>query len=630
LPVLALLAVAGTRAAAQPANDNFADAEEISGFSGSIGGSNVGATKQPGEPNHGLNTGGTSIWYVWQAPISGTAAFDTLGSTFDTTFGAYIGNAVGALTSVGQGDDVFDYFAFRGNWRVLVGSASRIRFPVQAGVIYHIAVDGYNDATPVVGDVVLNWQVEPRPANDNIANALVLTGDSGFLVAENAGATKETGEANHAGNSGGASIWFRWTPSISGTARILTGGSLTDIPDSMDTLLAVYTSTNIGSGAIAANDNNGTSLRSLVNFAVLSGTTYWIAVDGKNLGTGAVHGKIALTWTVGTPAANNSFANAKVLTGKCGLVKGSTFAATKEGAEPDHAGDRGGASVWFSWTAPESGPAVFSSMGSPFFDTLMGVYTGNSVNGLTEINSNDDVDFGNNIFSSRVEFDAVAGTTYRIALDGYRGTNAAASQSVYFLSWGNNVPLNDDFFGGEILNGSSGSVQGCNYFATTEIGEPSHGGDGFSIWYQWTPPASGVATISLESSILDTVLAVYTGDGVESLTVVAQNDDIAFTTWQSRVRFIAQEGVNYRIAVDSLVFDGPIQLDYSLSAPPILGITRTAGVVTINWAGPYRLQSTDALANPSSATVWTDVPRVSPVTLPINGAGNQFFRAIFP
>jgi hypothetical protein len=397
----------------------------------------------------------------------------------------------------------------------------------------------------------------------------------------------------------------------------------------MDTLLAVYTSTNAGAVAIAFNDNNATSVRSLVNFSVQSGTTYWIAVDGKNLATGVVIGKISLSWTVGIPAGNNSFANPRILTGKCGLVKGSTFSATKEGAEPDHAGDRGGSSVWFSWTAPEDGPAVFSSMGSPFFDTLMGVYTGTAVNGLTEINSNDDVDFGNDIFSSRVPFDAVAGTTYRIALDGYRGTNAAANQGIYFLSWGNNPPANDEFFGGEILNGLSGSVQGCNFLASAEIGEPSHGGDGHSIWYQWTPPASGVATVSLESSLLDTVLAVYTGDGLEALTQVAQNDDLSLTVWQSRVRFIAEAGINYRIAVDSLAYDGAIQLDYSLSPPPTLGITRTGRNVTINWSGPYRLQSTDALADPSSATVWTDIPVVAPVTLPING-GNQFFRAIFP
>jgi len=44
---------------------------------------------------------------------------------------------------------------------------------------------------------------------------------------------------------------------------------------------------------------------------------------------------------------------------------------------------------------------------------------------------------------------------------------------------------------------------------------------------------------------------------------------------------------------------------------------------------PYRLQKTDVLQTPSSATVWTDVPGGSPATVPI-GPGNAFFRLIRP
>ena len=48
------------------------------------------------------------------------------------------------------------------------------------------------------------------------------------------------------------------------------------------------------------------------------------------------------------------------------------------------------------------------------FDTLLGVYTGSAVNALTEIASNDD----NGGPQSKVQFSAVAGTTYYIAVDG--------------------------------------------------------------------------------------------------------------------------------------------------------------------------------------------------------------------
>jgi hypothetical protein len=51
---------------------------------------------------------------------------------------------------------------------------------------------------------------------------------------------------------------------------------------------------------------------------------------------------------------------------------------------------------------------------------LLGVYTGNAVNSLTPIAKNDDIDLGINVQSS-VTFAAVAGTTYKIAVDGFDG-----------------------------------------------------------------------------------------------------------------------------------------------------------------------------------------------------------------
>ena len=36
-------------------------------------GSNVGATKEPGEPDHAGDPGGASVWYTWTAPADGVA-----------------------------------------------------------------------------------------------------------------------------------------------------------------------------------------------------------------------------------------------------------------------------------------------------------------------------------------------------------------------------------------------------------------------------------------------------------------------------------------------------------------------------------------------------------------------------
>src|SRR3954463_16264776 len=81
---------------------------------------------------------------------------------------------------------------------------------------------------------------QAQPANDNFANAWLLSGAVVTTNGTTAGASKETGEPNHAGNIGGRSIWFNWIAPRSGQIRIDTIGSASGFNGS-DTLLAVYT-----------------------------------------------------------------------------------------------------------------------------------------------------------------------------------------------------------------------------------------------------------------------------------------------------------------------------------------------------------------------------------------------------
>jgi hypothetical protein len=129
-----------------PANDNFANAVELVGPAGTVTGSSSNATKEAGEPAHAGNGGGHSVWYRWTAPTSGTATFDTVGSTFDTLLAAYTGGTVSALSALTSNDDIQDG----------VIRASRISFPVTAGMTYRIALDGWNGD---FGSITLNWNL---------------------------------------------------------------------------------------------------------------------------------------------------------------------------------------------------------------------------------------------------------------------------------------------------------------------------------------------------------------------------------------------------------------------------------------------------------------------------------------
>jgi trypsin len=116
-------------------------------------------------------------------------------------------------------------------------------------------------------------------------------------------------------------------------------------------------------------------------------------------------------------------------------------------------------------------------------------------------------------------------------------------------------PLTNDAFATPQVISAGSSVIANNLDATAEGGEPAHGGaaGGHSVWYSWTAPSAGMATVSLCGSNFDTTLGVYTGDAVNALTVVAGNDDACGASSQST--FTVTAGTNYRIAVDGFVGD---------------------------------------------------------------------------
>ena len=119
-----------------------------------------------------------------------------------------------------------------------------------------------------------------------------------------------------------------------------------------------------------------------------------------------------------------------MLAGPSGSITSSNAAAGKEPGEPDHAGEPGGRSVWFRWTAPGTGDFTFNTAGSEI-ETLLAIYTGASVNALTLVASNNSV-FGGPDRSAT--FPATAGTTYSIAIDGFLRQAGMFALQWYMLS----------------------------------------------------------------------------------------------------------------------------------------------------------------------------------------------------
>jgi thiol-disulfide isomerase/thioredoxin len=123
--------------------------------------------------------------------------------------------------------------------------------------------------------------------------------------------------------------------------------------------------------------------------------------------------------------ANDDFANATALTGLTNFVISANGGATAEPGEGGHADSTCSNSVWWTWQAPFTGSVGISTVGSSF-DTLLAVYTGDSVSNLQAVADNDDdIDGGFGIVTSSLVFRALAGETYRIVVDGYNGATGA-------------------------------------------------------------------------------------------------------------------------------------------------------------------------------------------------------------
>jgi len=281
---------------------------------------------------------------------------------------------------------------------------------------------------------------------------------------------------------------------------------------------------------------------------------------------------------VAAPPGNDAFSAAEALTGREVTTSGTNKDATKEAGEPDHAGKAGGASVWYEWTAPAGGTTVVSTCGTPVLDTVLAVYTGDAVNALSEVASNDD-SCG---LQSTVSFAAEEGVTYRIAVDAVAGATGLFDLGVFLR------PPNDDFADAQVLAGDTGRAEGTNEGASSEPGEPELGPG--SVWYRWTAPSSGPATFETCGSSFDTLLSVWTGSTLDELSLVAASDDQCGLA--SAVHFEAVAGTVYNIAVSGwggetgdvvLVWDrspGPPDPPFSDESPTISGIPRDGETLT--------------------------------------------------
>ena len=397
------------------------------------------------------------------------------------------------------------------------------------------------------------------PPNDDFANAVALAGSFPLTASgNNSNATVEIGEPDYVGATVAThSVWWKWTADTTTDVRVRVSDSSIPVIFGVYTGASVGTLTNVmGPGGIVP---------------VASGTTYYFSLDGLNGSEGDVALEVDLAF--GAPD-NDNFNDRTVLGGSSFSVDGDNEGATMEEGEDNHGSTEVGASIWYSWTAPASAAMELDTLLSGLEDTVLAVYTGSVVSNLTLIAENDDYGDQEEEYRSFLTFDAIAGTEYQIAVAGYAGGRGLVTLR---LALGEAGPVNDFFADAIAVSGSSVSVLGTTVNATLELNEPDHDPavlNSSSVWWSWQSSNALRVEVDTFGSNFDTILGVYTGSSIDSLTLVAQNNKAAGTD-QSWLSFDAEAGETYWIAVDGQGGDeGAVSLNLFAVSPEITSLFR--------------------------------------------------------
>ena len=194
--LLGILALPHTCLAA-PANDDFANAEPMTGRHAWTDGDTTGATVEPGEPQDGGPFTETT-WYSYVAPVDGMAVADTFDQRTIAAITIFTGDSLANLQRLGGSNDLpYDTANFQ------EARARAVGVTVGEQLWVRIATQGFEHPYTVhVGTV---------PANDDQDLAQIIAPTATSLSGDAAGATvsADTGTADTTGHAGFGDLWYR-------------------------------------------------------------------------------------------------------------------------------------------------------------------------------------------------------------------------------------------------------------------------------------------------------------------------------------------------------------------------------------------------------------------------------------
>ncbi len=363
-----------------PANDNFTNATKVLANGGSFLTNNKRATTEDSEPGHaGVESAAASLWWQFTPTNNATVLIDTAGSAADTIVAVYTNSTLATLQSVVSADDV----GTRQQSFVLLNG--------KAGVPYRIAIASHD--TNSTGTIRL--AITPGGIPDTNAPSVVISSPlSGLTQSTNRLMMTGTAIDPDPSPSGLQEIQFRVTSTAQGGNHSWSGGSR----------WVTYS-------LISTNWTRAIGLFEGLNT---------IEVTVRDVaGNQSTPVSIEATYRALDPV-NDFLVNALALTGLADTNTVNTLNATKEVGEPNHADNPGGKSAWWKFQPPFDGVLSLTTSNSTF-DTLLAIYSGSTMTGLTAVAYNDDVVPGELGGVSALSVPVRSNTLYRIAVDGFNG-----------------------------------------------------------------------------------------------------------------------------------------------------------------------------------------------------------------
>lgn len=391
---------------------------------------------------------------------------------------------------------------------------------------------------------------------DYFTNRETITTLSGTLTGNNSAATIEPGEPLHAGKPGGHSLWISWVAPTNGIARFKTESS------SFDTLLAAYyfnstNDTTFDKLLLAARDDDSEELgdrESEIDFPVVAGQSYEIAVDGYYGAIGAIEMQWSVDGTLTPPPRVLSTTPDTTL--KIGDPITLVVVLTNTSSSVKYQWFFNGAEL----ADDKSTNLVISSMQV----TNVGRYKLQ-------------IDIGSHItffsFSTELQIntegaDALAQSKFPDAPGSALIGNTGNGPIISHATPGALAVPRAGGFG--VVSGYNGSQVFNTTFATVDPAEPVHcsTAGGASYWLGYQPPVDGTVTLDTLGSSYDTVMEVYSYNGPlvgyqDLISLACDHDGIP---GGSRVQLAVTKTRHYLIAVAGVNgARGTAFLNYSLN-----------------------------------------------------------------